>query len=81
MLTYQVRVKTHLSSDWRSMSNLISIENSFDTAGGPVTDLLLQVIDRCQLMSILCEFHELNLELLSLELLSNEKVCCGSLIP
>lgn len=80
MNIYHVRLKTHLSPNWHFMPSILSFDTGYDAAGSPVTNLTLQVVDRAQLIGILCELHELNLDILSLEFVNSPNAYSGSLI-
>lgn len=66
--TYRVSVESHLSPDWLAMPGVVTLTTEYDSAGSPMTTLLLEVIDRAQMLGVLYEMHDLNLSLLSLEL-------------
>lgn len=66
--TYRVAVESHLSPEWLAMPGVVTLATGYDALGWPITSLMLEVVDRAHLMSILYEMHDLNLALLSLEL-------------
>lgn len=66
--TYRVAVVSHLSPDWLAMPGVVTLTTGYDAAGWPTTTLLLEVADRAQMLGILYEMHDLNLALLSVEL-------------
>lgn len=66
--TYRVSVESHLSTDWLAMPGVVSLTTGYDAAGWPMTTFLLEVVDRGQMLGVLSEMHDLNLSLLSVEL-------------
>jgi hypothetical protein len=66
--TYRLCVESHLSPEWLAMPGVVTLAAGYDDAGWPTTSLLLEVADRAQMMGILSEMHDLNLNLLSMEL-------------
>jgi hypothetical protein len=66
--TYRICVESHLSPDWLGMPGVVTMRAGYDAAGWPTTSLLLEVADRAQMFGILSEMHDLNLTLLSMEL-------------
>ena len=66
--TYRVVVASHLSPDWSAMPGVVTLTTGHDAAGWPTTTLLLDVLDRAKMLGILYEMHDLNLDLLSIEL-------------
>lgn len=65
--TYRLCVQSHLSQEWLAMPGVVTLTVGYDSTGWPITSLLLEVIDRAQLLGILGEMHDLNLALLSVE--------------
>lgn len=66
--TYRVSVESHLSPDWLAMPGVVTLTTGYDATGWPTTTLLLRVVDRAQMLGVLYEMHDLNLSLLSVEL-------------
>lgn len=76
--TYRVVVVSHLSSDWLAMPGVVALTTGHDVVGWPTTTLLLEVIDRAQMLGLLYEMHDLNLTLLSVELVRRSDPSAGA---
>ncbi len=69
MKSYRVQVASHLAPSWQAVAGLTQVTNCYDDVGRPVTDLLLQILERNQLIQVLSELHAANVAILKLQLL------------
>jgi hypothetical protein len=72
MESYHVQVASHLSPSWQAVGGVAEVTNCYDCLGRPITELLLQIAERNQVMQILSELHAANVAILKLKLLRRQ---------
>lgn len=70
---YRIRMKGRLGEDWSDWFESMEMDVDTDSRGNPVTTLTGRVIDQAALQGILARIAGLNLDLISVQRVSEEE--------
>ncbi len=71
-ITYRIRVEGRLDDRWAEQLGGMSIQHGNGDGGEPITTLIGSLADRSALLGVLNTLHDLNLTLLSVEVVDDD---------